>query len=141
VLQNRPPLGPLGGIVTDRRGPRKGTFNIKLNALTPVIDAARLSALEMQVYATSTLARLAELKGRTSTASPFAGELEDVFEFLMTLRLRHQYRQIEKVAEPDNFIDPRDLGRLDVRMLKEALKIVRSVQEAVRMQYDTSQAL
>jgi CBS domain-containing protein len=141
VLQNRPPLGPLGGIVTDRRGPRKGTFNIKLNALTPVIDAARLSALEMQVYATSTLARLAELKGRTSTASPFAGELEDVFEFLMTLRLRHQYRQIEKVAEPDNFIDPRDLGSLDVRMLKEALKIVRSVQEAVRMQYDTSQAL
>ncbi|MHB8845859.1 MAG: DUF294 nucleotidyltransferase-like domain-containing protein [Nitrospirota bacterium] len=136
ALQNHPPIGPLGGIAAERRGPRKGTINIKLNALTPVIDAARLSALEMQVYATSTLARLAEIKGRPGTASPFAGELEDVFEFLMTLRLRHQHRQIEKGAEPDNFIDPRDLGRLDATMLKEALKVVRSVQSAVRMQYE-----
>jgi CBS domain-containing protein len=135
MLENRPPLGPLGGFATEKSGPRKGTLNIKLNALTPVIDAAKLSALELQVSATSTLARLSELKGRSGTVSPFAGELEDVFEFLMSLRLRHQFHQIEQGIEPDNLIDPHALGRLDASMLKEAFKVVRSVQAATRKKY------
>jgi len=58
-----------------------------------------------------------------------------VFEFLMSLRLRHQFHQIEQGIEPDNLIDPHALGRLDASMLKEAFKVVRSVQAATRKKY------
>jgi CBS domain-containing protein len=68
----------------------------------------RLSALEMRVYPTSTLARLLELKGRReTTVGACAPELEQSFEFLMSLRLRHQFQQIEKGAEAGQFHRPR----------------------------------
>ena len=74
----------------------------------------------MRVYPTSTLARLLELKDRHDTVvGACARELEQAFEFLMSLRLRHQFRQIEKGTGPDNFIDPDELSTLDKRLLKE----------------------
>ncbi|MDA8098885.1 MAG: DUF294 nucleotidyltransferase-like domain-containing protein [Nitrospiraceae bacterium] len=141
ALRNEPPLGIWGGIVTERKGPRKGTFNIKVNALAPVIDIARLSALEAQVYPSSTLARLEELKGKRGAASPFAGELAEVFEFLMSLRLRHQFQQIEQCRRPDNFLDPDGLSRLDSRMLTESFKIIRSAQAAIGKRYESTAAV
>ncbi len=135
VVMNRPPLGLFGGFSGEKHGIHKGKFDIKINGLCPIIDAARLSALETGVYNTSTRARLAELKDRRGTASAFSGELEQAFEFLMSLRLRHQFQQREEGGEPDNFIDPRDLGAMEKRLLKEAFKLILSVQEAARKKY------
>lgn len=142
VVKNRPPLGLFGSFVCEKKGSQKGTFNIKINALCPIIDAARLSALEMRVYQTSTLARLTELKDRQGTvAGECSSDLEQAFEFLMSLRLRHQFQQIEKGIEPDNFIDPRDLGAMERRMLKETFKLILSVQESTKRKYSEYLAL
>jgi CBS domain-containing protein len=142
VVRNRPPLGLFGRFVCEKKGSRKGTFNIKINALCPIIDAARLSALEIRAYQTSTLARLMELKDRQGTAAgECSGDLEQAFEFLMSLRLRHQYQQIERGIEPDNFIDPRALGVMERKMLKETFKLILSVQEATKRKYGEYAAL
>lgn len=50
MLNNRPPLGFFGRITGEKKGIHQGKFNIKLNGLGPIIDAARLSALERKVY-------------------------------------------------------------------------------------------
>lgn len=139
VLQNRPPLGFFGRFDTERKGPRKGTFDIKINGLCPVIDLARLFALEAGVYHTSTLGRLSELKDRAGAVDASVPELEQAFEFLMSLRLRHQFQQLEKGIEPDNFIDPRELGAMEKRLLKEAFKLIIAVQEATRRKYSSWQ--
>jgi CBS domain-containing protein len=137
VVKNRPPLDFFGKFSGEKQGVHKGKFNIKINGLCPIIDAARLSALEMKVYNTSTIARLMELKDQHGTVSTFSDELEQAFEFLMSLRLRHQFQQIQGGVEPDNFINPHDLGTLEKRLLKEAFKLILSVQEATRKKYST----
>jgi CBS domain-containing protein len=135
AVKNRPPLDFFGKFIGEKNGVNKGKFNIKINGLCPIIDAARLSALETGVYATSTVARFMDLKDRRGTVSGFCDELEQAFEFLMSLRLRHQYRQIEDGTEPDNFIHPDELGVLDKKLLKEAFKLILSVQETARKNY------
>jgi CBS domain-containing protein len=140
AVKNRPPLDFLGKFSVEKNGVHKGKFNIKINGLCPLIDAARLSALETGVYTTSTVARLMDLKDRRGTVSGFCGELEQAFEFLLSLRLRHQYRQLEAGKEPDNFILPDDLGFLDKKLLKEAFKLILSVQDALRKKYSSLMA-
>jgi CBS domain-containing protein len=135
VVKNRPPLDLLGRIIREKSGANKGTFDIKINGLCPIIDAARLSSLEANVYHTSTVERIAELKDRPSTAGPFTGELELAFEVLMSLRLRHQYRQIQNGLEPDNHIDPQALAELERSMLKSSFKLIAAVQERFREVY------
>jgi CBS domain-containing protein len=68
-------------------------------------------------------------------AGSFAGEFEQAFEFLMSLRLRHQFRQMGAGIELNNMIDPRDLGTMEKRMLKEAFRVILSAQEATRQNY------
>src|SRR5574341_87702 len=141
VVRNRPPLGFFGNFSVEKSGPQEGKFDIKVNALCPIIDAARLSALELGVYQTSTLARITEAGGRRGTVSEFCGELEQAFEFLLSLRLRRQYEQLREGTEPDNFIDPRALGVMERRLLKEAFKLILSVQEKTRKKYGTLMTL
>ncbi len=135
IAKNRPPLGFFGNFSGEKKGAHKGKFNIKLNGLSPIIDVARLSALETKGYNTSTLERLMDLKNRDSTAGEFAGELEQAFEFLMSLRLRHQFQQMKEGVEPDNFVDPRLLGNMENRLLKESFKLILSVQDAAVKKY------
>jgi len=135
VLKNRPPLDFFGNIRCARTGVQKGKFNIKINGLSPIIDAARLSALGLQVYHTGTIERLSEVKDRCGVLGPFSDELEQAFEFLMSLRLRHQYQQIQAGVEPDNLVDPQGLGALDRTMLKESFKLINAAQEAIMKTY------
>lgn len=76
------------------------------------------------MYQTSTIERLSALRDGTSLGGALAGELEQAFEFLMSLRLKHQYEQIQAEKEPDNFIDPNGLGSLDRTLLQEAFKLI-----------------
>lgn len=141
VAKNRPPVNFLGKFILEKSGANKGKFNIKINGLCPIIDAARLSALEAKVYHTSTVERLSELKDRSCTVGPFTGELELAFEFLMSMRLRHQYRQIQNCLEPDNYIDPQDLAELERAMLKSSFKLIAAVQKSSMKKYDLMAAM
>jgi CBS domain-containing protein len=141
VVKNRPPIDFLGKFRLEKSGANKGTFNIKIKGLCPIIDAARLSALEEKVYLTSTVERLSELKDCPCTVGPFTGELELAFEFLMSLRLRHQYQQIQNGLEPDNYIDPQNLAELERSMLKSTFKLIEEVQEKAMKKYGSIVAM
>jgi len=135
ILRNRPPLDLLRRIRLEKDGEHKHTFNIKMNALCPIVDAARLSALEMGIYATSTNDRLRELKELRSPISGLCGDLTQAFDFLMSVRLRHQFEQMQQGRQPDNHIDPSGFSRLDQHTLREAFRIISLAQSAIRQQY------
>ncbi len=141
MVKNRPPVNFLGKFKLENSGANKGKFNIKINGLGPIIDASRLSALEAKVYHTSTVERLSELKDRSCIVGPFTGELELAFEFLMSMRLRHQYQQIQNCREPDNYIDPQDLAELERAMLKSSFKLIAAVQKSSMKKYDLMVAI
>lgn len=135
ALQNRPPIGAFGRLKVERKGPHKNALNLKINGLTPIVDAVRIASLQAHLYTTSTLDRLRELRGTGSVIAPHTRELEQAFEFLMGLRLQHQFRRRAAGEEADNFIAPRDLSRLDARTLQESFRQVSAVQAAISEQY------
>ena len=135
AVMNRPPLDLFKRFSCEKNGVHKGKFNIKLKGLSPIIDAARLFALEKRVYQTSTIERLSALRESSSLGGTLSGELEQAFEFLMSLRLKHQYEQIQAGKEPDNFIDPCSLGSLDRTLLKESFKLIGTVQDTAIRSY------
>ncbi len=138
ILRNSPPVDLFGRIKCARRGVHKGRLDIKVNALGPIIDVSRLSALEHQVYHTCTIERLAEVKERCATTGAFSDDLAHAFEFLMSLRLRHQYRQVQEGKGPDNMIDPRGLSTMERTMLGESFKLITRVQNKIMKKYGSS---
>jgi CBS domain-containing protein len=69
ALDNRPPLGFLRQFVVEKSGEHNNGLNLKLRGLTPVVDVARVLALELGVASTNTLERLKAATGKKSAAA------------------------------------------------------------------------
>lgn len=137
VTVNRPPLGLFGGITVEGKGEHKNQLNLKINALGPIVDIARLSALEAGIPQTGTLARLAALRVNHPLLGRFGEELGQAFEFLSVLRIQHQLQQLEGGVAVDNFVDPETLSTFEKKSLKDAFRLISRVQDLIVEQYRT----
>ncbi|MDI6726777.1 MAG: putative nucleotidyltransferase substrate binding domain-containing protein, partial [Smithellaceae bacterium] len=97
--------------------------------------AIRLFSLEKGVDSTSTMERLRNLKDKHSLVGQYGEEFEQAFEFLMSLRIRHQLEQIEAGLEPDNYLNPESLSILEANTLKESFKLIALVQDFIVEEY------
>lgn len=131
-----PPLGFFKTFVVEKSGEHKNELNLKFKCIAPLIDIIRLFSLEKGVHATSSAERIAALKETHATMREYGEELEHVFEFLMLLRIHHQLEQLEKGIEPDNFINPEKLSRLETKTLKEACRLISKIQDSINRQYN-----
>lgn len=132
----RPPLGFFRTFVVEKSGEHKNELNLKFKCIAPLIDIIRLFSLEKGISATSSSERIAILKETHATMKEYGEELEHVFEFLMLLRIHHQLEQLEKGIEPDNFIDPEKLSRLEAKTLKEACRLISKIQDSINKEYN-----
>nr|AOO54650.1 prohead protease [uncultured bacterium] len=134
ALRNRPPLG----VVRDFVVGKENKLDLKLNGVTPFVDAARIFGLAAGVSHTHTIQRL-----RLSAAKMNLHESEidawiDALLFIQVLRLRHHDEASEQGASDealDNNIDPEKLNELDRRILKEAFRQARKLQARLAMEY------
>lgn len=136
ALRNRPPLG----VVRDFVVGKDHTLDLKLNGLTPFVDAARIFSLAAGVTHANTLQRL-RLSAPVLHIAP--SEVEawiNALLFIQMLRLRHHYEvNVQQSSAPaqalDNLIDPIQLNDLDRRILKEAFRQARKVQSKLALDY------
>jgi CBS domain-containing protein len=135
VTMHRPPLGLFGTIAVDREGEHKDRLNLKIGALGPIVDIARLGALEAGISATGTLDRLAALRHNHPILKRYGEELGHAFEFLLLLRIHNQAEQLQAGGPGDNFIDPSLLTTFEKKSLKDAFRLVNRVQELIVEQY------
>ncbi len=135
IMQNTPPIGFLKSFVVEKSGEHKDKFHLKVKGLTPLVDALRLFALEKGIRETSTLGRIHALKDRHATVKEYAEGLEQAFEFIMLLRIHHQFEQIKEGTKPDNFINPNSLSNLEKKTLKEAFHLISKVQGTILERY------
>jgi CBS domain-containing protein len=131
ITKNRPPLGFFRSFIVEKSGEHKDTLNLKLRGIGPIVDLARLFALERGVHETSTLERIKALKDKHPVISELGAELEQAFEFITLLRVHHQIEQIEESIPPDNFINPDKLSNLEKKSLKESFQLILKVQDAI----------
>jgi CBS domain-containing protein len=133
ALGIRPPLG----LVRDFVVGKENKLDLKLNGITPFVDAARIFSLSSGVTHTSTIERL---RGCAEKMNIHRSEIEawvDAFLFIQVLRMRHHDQS--KAAgcsdeELNNLIDPENLHELDRRILKEAFRQARKLQARLALE-------
>jgi CBS domain-containing protein len=138
IANNPPPLGFLHRLVVEKEGEHKDRLNLKLKAIAPIVDLARLFALEKGSPETGTLERLRAVREQNTILGRYGEELEQVFEFLMFLRIHHQQAQVAAGLAPDNFLDPNELSALERQTAREAFGLVAKVQGLVVARYRAS---
>jgi len=135
IIKNRPPIGFLKSFVVEKTGEHKDELNLKVKGIAPIVDIVRLFSLEKNIKETSTVERINILKDKHTIVKDYADELLHAFEFMMLLRIHHQFEQIESGSNPDNFINPNRLSNLEKRTLKEAFNLISKLQDTLIERY------
>jgi CBS domain-containing protein len=135
ALRNRPPLGLVRDFALSRDAAHPHTIDLKVNGATLFIDAARVLALTAGIRETNTIRRINEWAGKVGVAAGERQAWTDAFDYLQLTRLRHQQAQIARGEAPDNHLNPDLLNRLDRRILRETLRLAKSLQSRVALDY------
>jgi len=137
VLYNRPPLGFLRQFVVEKSGEHKNKLNLKMRGLTPIVDCARVMALDLGISTTNTLERLDEIKNRGVLNHEFHSDLQEAYNFISYLRISRHLEARSRGEEPDNFVNPATLNSLQRKMLKESFFVINRLQEMLEFRYQT----
>jgi CBS domain-containing protein len=137
ALQHRAPLGFFRDFVLIDDGEHKDALDLKHNGVVPIIDLARIYALAEGLDAVSTAERLKMAAGSPSLSKDGSANLLDAFEFIGELRIEHQAAQIRRGEKADNFLSPKQLSRLERAHLKDAFKVIQTMQESLSHRYHT----
>jgi len=138
ALKFLPPLGFFRDFVLVQDGKHKDTLDLKHHGLVPIIDLARIYSLAEGIDEVNTIDRIRQASGTRSISQEGADNLLDAFEFINTIRLRHQAQQISFGQPPDNFISPTELSRIERSHLKDSFKIIEDLQDYIGMRYKIS---
>lgn len=130
ALTHRPPLTFLGTFSLEG-GEHRGTIDMKKNGVVPIVDVARVYALEASITEVNTHRRLEEGRQASVMSQAGAADLLAAFEFIAITRLRHQARQIREAKKPDNFMALNEISHLERDQLKKAFQVVKTIQSAL----------
>jgi CBS domain-containing protein len=64
--------------------------------------------------------------------------LEEAYRVILHFRVEHQARKLEAGKDPDNFVDPGELGPIERARLKDAFRLIAHVQREVARRYSIS---
>jgi CBS domain-containing protein len=134
ALNNKPPLG----VVRDFVLGKGNTLDLKVNGITPFVDAARIFGLAAGVTHTNTIQRLRLSANKMNLHDSEIDAWIDALLFIQVLRLRHHDESIAQGLSDDaldNRIDPERLNELDRRILKEAFRQARKLQARLALEY------
>ncbi|MGF1642720.1 MAG: putative nucleotidyltransferase substrate binding domain-containing protein, partial [Thiotrichales bacterium] len=135
AMQFQPPLGIFRQFVLEKGKDHGEALDLKKRGIMPVIDLVRVYALSVGTRSLNTCRRLEECERLGAISKSGSEDLRDALEFISTLRLEHQARQIEAGQQPDNFLSPESLSALERRHLKDAFEVVRTLQASAEQRY------
>jgi len=138
ALKLQPPLGFFRDFVLVEDGEHKDKLDLKHNGLAPIVDLARIYSLAEGIDAVNTIERLNQVSGSDSLSIQGAANLRDAFEFISTLRIKHQAQQISNRLKADNFMNPAKISKLERAHLKDTFKVIQTLQTYVEMRYKLS---
>jgi CBS domain-containing protein len=134
VQGSGPPVGTLRWKIYSLTGISPPPFDIKKNALVPLVAAIRVLALRDGITVTNTLERL-ELcleKGRISRA--MANDVRKAYDFLLRFRFKIEFALASTGEKHDHIVNIGSLLPAQARYLADSLWTVRRLQEFVYSQ-------
>lgn len=128
--QTEPPLGLIRAFVVDDEPGRAGTLDLKTRGTRIFTDVARCFALAVGLPDTNTAVRLRKAGAHFGVESRHVETTIEAFHYLQVMRLRTQERHAgDPAAAGPNRVDPYALNEIDQRMLKEAFRQARKLQQ------------
>jgi CBS domain-containing protein len=137
-IGHKPPLGFFRTFVVERSGEHKDELDLKLYGTGPIVNAARLYAIDQGIVHTNTSDRLAALKPEGLLTAELLRDLQEAFEFLSLLRVEMQLGRLREGQPPSNYVRPSSLNHLQRSLLKEAFHASTRVQSAIIERYESA---
>lgn len=141
IVKSRPPIGFFRDFVLIHGGEHANTFDLKRGGLTPIVNLARLHALAAASPELSTRHRLRAAAEAGVLSQEGADSLRDALDFIGALRIRHQVGQLQADQPPDDYIPPDRLSSLERTQLKDALRVINIMLDALAQRYQTDRLL
>jgi CBS domain-containing protein len=131
-----PPIGIFG-----IRGLHKGV-NLKTYGIYPIVNGVRVLAIDNDIFEiTNTHERLEMLNDMGVISDEMCHDLLESYGFLQDLRLKQQSSAVLNQSKENNLISLKEIRKVDLLILKEALKIVSSFQKLLMNKYDVKRVL
>jgi len=130
-----PPLGLFGGLKAQRQGEHAGKINLKKAGIFAITEGVKTLALEVGALGGNTPEKLRILESRGVLEAAQVNDLDAAFTLLSFLRLRGQVDAVAAGQEPDNFITPTSLNRVEKARLQIALEVVRTFQNTLKSHF------
>lgn len=134
-MKRRPPIGLFRQFVQERGGEHSQGLNLKQRGVIPIVDLARVRALEGAIQVIHTEQRIEAAADAGIVTAGDADDLIHALRFINDIRLKHQSRQLEAGDKPDHLVDPSELSGLHRRYLRSAFGIVTEAQSALAQRY------
>lgn len=134
ALNFKPPIGFFRNFVVESKGEHRHKFNIK-NAMTPIVDYARIYALHNNISETNTQERLYRLFLEKNLTEEAYKDLNQAYHYLMQQRLIGQINAIENDESPENYINPKALSNIEQTLLKEIFKRIETAQTRLGLDF------
>ena len=132
ALMNPAPLGFFRNFLVEKSGEHQDKFDIKLRAMMPLVDAARLLVLSHNVVGINNtfkrFERLAELEPQHREIFKEAGKAYEIF-------LRIRVTEGLKSGDSGRFIHPDHLGKLQRQLLKNAFVPIDELQKIIAVRF------
>ncbi|MGB0513699.1 MAG: putative nucleotidyltransferase substrate binding domain-containing protein, partial [Wenzhouxiangellaceae bacterium] len=134
-MQHRPPIGLFRQFVQEHGGQHSQGLNLKKRGVIPIVDLARVRALEGALEVIHTEERISAAARAEQMSERDANDLIHALRFIGDIRLDHQALQLEAGEKPDHLVAPDELSGLHRRYLRSAFGIVSAAQKALAQRY------
>lgn len=115
------PLGLFTNFVLEKN---RDELDLKKGGIFPIVHGVRSLALEYRLPQTNTVDRIKALNQRNLFNPSFGTELIEVFSYLSTLRVKAGLSKVEHGLPQDNYLNPKELNKLERELLRDSFKIV-----------------
>ncbi len=141
ALEKTPPLSLFRRFVLQKSGEYRNMFDIRERGVLPVVNAARLLAIELRYFdSTNTFDRLRYSSEQIPELSKLLQSAIEAYRHLVDYRLEDQLRAFESGEAPDNHIDPFTLRKVQQNLLRNVFSVVAELQDALNKRYLSSRS-
>ncbi len=134
-IGHTPPVGLFRQFLKEEKAGQGKGINLKKRGVIPIVDLARVRALEGAIVLVHTEQRIQQAAESGAMHERDADDLIHAFRFIGNVRLKHQVRCYEAGHAPNHLVDPEQLSGLHRRYLRSAFGIVRQAQKALAQRY------
>ncbi len=132
ALLNPAPLGFFKNFIVEKSGEHRDKFDIKLRAMMPLTDIARLLVLSHRVVGiNNTFKRFEKIAELEPNHEELLREAGKAYEILMRMRAIEGLRS----GNSGRYIQPEALGKLQRQLLKNAFAPIDELQQIMRVRF------